>query len=254
MNKEEIGIGILDVYTQEDLNNCYNSIPKDLKVFVVSDTKNNIPESVENYRVYGNGVPFASLRNWLISQFRIAGLKHFFLINSNQIIKNQNVFENIIKKASIFGTWAMVGPSESVVTIDDEEKNESLSISNKLNADFIYLFNGIVSNVGYFDERFFNTKDLDVVDYILRMREKKVYPPNNYHPIIEKDIDASSSTIQKINYKDMLNADQSVHMSYAYFMFKYQYIPLQNEPAPVPREELLKSLEEIQKNYSKNEQ
>ena len=86
------------------------------------------------------------------------------------------------------------------------------------------------------------------------MREKKIYPPNNYHPIIDKDVDTSNSTIQKVNYKDMMNADQSVHMSYAYFMFKHKYIPAQNEPAPVSREELLKSLEEIQKNYSKNEQ
>lgn len=254
MKKEEIGIGILDVYSQEDLNNCYNSISKDFKIYIASDTKNKIPDGVDNFRIYGNGVPFACLRNWLISQFRLNGIKHIFLINSNQIIKDSNIFENTIKKASVFGTWAMTGPAESIASIDDEEKGETLNISNKLNTDFIYLFNGIVSNVGYFDERFFNTKDLDVLDYVLRMRTKGVYPPNNYHPIIDKGIETSNSKLEKINHKEIQDADQSVHMSYAYFMFKYQYIPMQNEPAPVSREDLLKCLEEIQKNYSKNEQ
>lgn len=251
MTTQDIGIAILDVYTEADLLNCYNSVSGLENVLIVSNTKNNLPDC--NSRRYDNQVPFATLRNHALSQFRLMGLKHFFLINSNQIIKNKNVFSDIIKTAEIFGTWCITGPSEKLLSIEDDKTNTSLTISEKLNSDFIYIFNGIVSNVGYFDERFFNTKDLDVLDYILRMREKGVYPVKNYHPVYTENIDSSNSLIQKINHKEMNDADQSVNLSYAYFLHKYQYMPSQNDPTSVSKDELLKNLEEIQQKYAKNE-
>jgi hypothetical protein len=251
MTTQDIGIAIIDVYTQADLTNCYNSVSDFENVLIVSNTKNNLPDC--NSRRYDNQVPFATLRNYALGEFRLKGLKHFFLINSNQIVKDKKVFLDIIKTAETFGTWCLMGPSEKLLSIEDDKTNISLNISEKLNSEFIYLFNGIVSNVGYFDERFFNTKDLDVLDYILRMREKGVYPVKNYHPIYNENIDCSNSLIQKINHKEMNDADQSVNLSYAYFLHKYQYMPSQNDPASASKDDLLKNLEEIQQKYAKND-
>jgi hypothetical protein len=251
MTTQDIGIAILDVYTEADLTNCYNSISGLENILIVSNTKNKLPDC--EWRRYDKQVPFATLRNYALSQFRLMDLKHFFLINSNQIIKNKNVFLDIIKTAETFGTWCLTGPSDKLLSIEDDKTNLSLNISEKLNSDFIYIFNGIVSNVGYFDERFFNTKDLDILDYILRMREKGVYPVKNYHPFYDENINSSNSLIQKINHKEMDNADQSVNLSYAYFLHKYQYIPSQNDPTSESKDELLKNLEEIQQKYAKNE-
>ena len=251
MTTQDIGIAILDVYTEADLTNCYNSISGLENILIVSNTKNKLPDCQS--RRYDKQVPFATLRNYALSQFRLMDLKHFFLINSNQIIKNKNVFLDIIKTAETFGTWCLTGPSDKLLSIEDDKTNLSLNISEKLNSDFIYIFNGIVSNVGYFDERFFNTKDLDILDYILRMREKGVYPVKNYHPFYDENINSSNSLIQKINHKEMDNADQSVNLSYAYFLHKYQYIPSQNDPTSESKDELLKNLEEIQQKYAKNE-
>jgi hypothetical protein len=248
--KNEIGIAIIDVYGQDDLNLCYDSIPEGTEnVIVVSDTNNKLPDC--EIKRFGNGVPFATLRNWAIHNFRIKGLKHFFLINSNQIIKDPNIFEKTIKMAEVFGIWAFTGPEVSNLTIEDDENNLTLTLSDKLNSDFIYLFNGIISNVGFFDERFFNTKDLDVLDYILRMREKKVFPPTGYNAIISNGVDKTRSKITKPNYKEISSADQSVNLSYAYFLTKYQYIPSQNDPKPESKENLMGCLEDLQKNYAK---
>ncbi len=252
MNKEEIGIGILDVYSQADLENCFNSIPDFYKnhknLLIISDTKNNL-----NYPIHKSslGAQMSSLRNWIIGQFRINKIKHIFLVNSNQIIKNENIFEDTIKKAEIFGTWFMCGPEKTVVTLEDDEHKQSLILSNQLNSDFIYIYSGIVTNVGYFDEKYFNTKELDVVDYILKLREKKIYPPTNYHPIISDGIEMSNSSIQKNNYIEQLSDDKSVQMSYGYFFFKNKYIPKQNEPTPVSQESLINEMESIQKQYGK---
>lgn len=254
MNKEEIGIGIIDIYSSADLLNCFNSIPEEFKnkknLLIVSDTKNR---SEIDYPVIklSTGVQMASLRNWLLGQFRIHGIKHIFLINSNQTIKNSNIFEDVIKKAETFGTWFITGPEKIAVTLEDDDNKNSITLSTSLNSDFIYIYTGIINNIGYFDEKYFNTKDLDVVDYILKMREKKIYPPNHYYPMISEGIDSSNSKIEKNNYIEDLNDDKSIQMSYGYFFFKNKYIPKQNEPPAVSKEDLITAMEEIQKNYGK---
>lgn len=247
----EIGIAILDIYGQDDLNACWDSIPEGIEnVIVVSDTNNNLPDCVR--KQYGNGVPMATLRNWAINHFRIKGLKHYFLINSNQVIKNPNVFDEIIKTASTFGTWFVLGPSsEKVTSIEDDEKNITLNLAPNITKDFIYIFDGVVSNIGFFDERYFNTLHMDILDYVLRMREKNIYPPTGYNVVYQKDIVTTRSAVKKPNYREMENADQSVNMTYAYFLTRHSYMPGNNDPKPVSNEDLLKSLEEIQKNYAK---
>jgi hypothetical protein len=245
-----IGIAIIDVYGQDDLNLCYDSIPEDTEnVIIVSDTKNKLPDCER--KQFGTGVPFATLRNWALHNFRIKGLKHFFLINSNQIIKDPEIFNKTVKMAETFGIWAFTGPEVTNLVIEDDEHHICLNLSDKINSDFIYLYNGIVSNVGFFDERFFNTKDLDTIDYISRMRDKKVFPPTGYNAIVLEGLDKTRSDITKPNYKEIKDADQSVNMAYAYFFTKYQYLPTQNDPKPASKEDLMLSLEELQKNYAK---
>lgn len=252
MNKEEIGIGILDIYSQADLNNCFNSIPDFYKnqknLLIISDTKNSIDYPTHKST---NGAQMASLRNWILGQFRINKIKHIFLINSNQIIKNENIFETTIKKAEVFGTWFMTGPAKTIVDLEDDQSKSSLSLSRELNSDFIYVYSGIVNSVGYFDEKYFNTKELDVIDYILNLRNKNIYPPNNYHPVVSNDVESSNSKIEKNKHIEEISDDKSVQMAYGYFFFKHKYIPKQNDPAPVSQEKLLEEMENIQKQYGK---
>lgn len=248
---KDIGIAIIDVYEQDDLNACYDSIPEGTEnVIVVSNTRNKLPDCVT--KTYTSFVPFATLRNWAINHFRIKGLKHFFLINSNQIIKDPDIFQKTIKSANTFGIWSFFGPADVKLSIEDDEDKLTLNLSEQINSDFIYLFNGIVSNVGFFDDRYFNTKSLDVLDYILRMREKKVFPPTGFISIVKDGLSQTKGNIQKFNYKELeKDPDQSVNMSYAYFLTTHKYIPTQNDPQPVTNDVLMSSLQELQTNYAK---
>jgi hypothetical protein len=247
----DIGIAILDIYGQDDLNACWDSIPEGTEnVIVVSDTNNRLPDCTR--KVYGNGVPMATMRNWAINHFRKQGLKHYFLINSNQIIKNANVFDEIIKTAKTFGTWFILGPSsEKVMTIEDDEKSISLNLAPNITKDFIYIFDGVVTNLGFFDERYFNTVHMDILDYVLRLREKKIYPPTGFNVVYQTDIDMTNGLVQKAKHRDMDNPDQSVNMTYAFFLSRHNYMPGHNDPKPATNDELLASLEDIQKNYAK---
>lgn len=251
--RDDIGIAILDVYTQDDLDACIAHLPKSENIIIVSDTKNTIP-NIFKVKRYGNGVPFATLRNWAISQFRLQGdIKHIFIISTNQIIKDVTIFNEVfnktIKTAETFGTRLIFGPEISALSIEDDEKGIDLNLSERINTDFIYISNDIVNEIGYFDERYYNTKNLDVLDYINRLREKNIHTPTGFNPMITGDIETTRSKIQKSNYKEMDSRDKTVDMSYAYFMHKHNYIPTQNDPKPVSNDDLMKALEGLQTTY-----
>lgn len=254
--KNEIGIGIIDLHSDECLNSCVSSIPAEFKdnTWIVSNKLTN----KNNSKNYTKQVSMATLRNYLISQMRIKGLKYYFIINSNVQILNPEVFEKTIELAKTFGTWFITGPSLKNIPIEEDTLNLTLNVSPELNTNFLFLYSGIIKNFGYFDERFYNTKDLDVLDYINKLRDKEVYPPKHYNPTIDASfILEKNENIEKINFLDIPKTkedykpakEKSLELSIAYFYHKYKYIPTQNDPTGSSQEELLKSIEKIQKTY-----
>jgi hypothetical protein len=259
IDPKEIGIGILDLYTEEDLQNCWDSIPTKYKnhddlltrVYIVSNN-NNKYLSEGQQKKYTTPVQLATMRNYLISQMRMRDCKYYFILHSNQIIKDPNIFENTIKLAQTFGTWVIFGPSTDNIPLEDDENNLTLNLSKNLNTEFMFLFSGVFNNAGYFDERFFNGKDIDVLDYVLKLRKKEVYPPTGYHPTIQNDwLDSGVGVFNKMGFLDIPNQDKSVQLAYSLFFLNNKYIPTQNEPAAVSNDELLNKMEQLQKNYGK---
>lgn len=248
MNKT--GIAIIDVYGQDNLNSCYESIPDDTEnVIVISNTRNELPDCEKHQ--FSGSVPFATLRNHALHNFRIKGLTDYFLINSNQTITDLNIFKNTINTSRTFGIDFFCGPSELKLSIEDDENNITLYLSEKINSDFIYLTDDIVSKIGFFDDRYFNTKSLDVLDYILRLRNQKTYPSTGFVAYMPEGLNTTLGLIQKPSYKELNEPDQSVNMSYGFFLTQYNYIPTQNDPQSASNDELMATLESLQKNNIK---
>ena len=253
MTNKDIGIGIIDVYSDLDLQNCLNSIPDELKdnVVVVCNKK----KTSKSNKHYSSEVSFATLRNYVLTQLRIMGFKYYFIINSNVTIKNSDIFNKTINLANTFGTWFITGPGNNNITLEDDSNNLELNLSPNLNTNFIFLYSGIVKNFKFFDERYFNGKNLDVLDYIIKMRKEKVYPPNHYNPTIaQTDIVESPTQIEKINFQDVDGKndklDKSLQLSFAYFYHQHKYIPSQNDPVGVTQDELLEFMDTLQKQYA----
>ena len=186
MNNKEIGIGIIDIYDDNSLLNCVKSlktVSNEVSTYIISN-RNNPVKNFEYDKVISHQVSMATLRNHCIAHFRCFGLKYLFLLNSNVVIKDPNFLEKTIKTAEAFGTWYMTGFQENSTNLADSESNQSLWINTKLNTDFIFIRSGIVGNLGYFDERYVNTKDLDVLDYIVKARKIQIYPEHPFHPTI----------------------------------------------------------------------
>jgi hypothetical protein len=246
----EIGIGILDLYDQDSLSKCLDSINFPHNDIIISSlTKNK--SYLDNHRSYTSQTSLATLRNHIISQFRLKKIKYFFILHSNQIVINKNIWNDTIKIAETFGTWFLSKFDTKSLSIEDDSGLE-LNISSKLNSEFLFFNSGIIKNNGYFDDRFFNGKELDVIDYIINLRNKKLTLPTGFYPSIQdKWLESTNSKIEAIDFNDFPNNDKIVQISYGYFMHIHKYIPNQNEPKAVSNDELLKTAEHLQKNYAR---
>lgn len=255
MNYSEIGIAVLDVYDDQHLYKCLESlkfIDQVASTCVVTNKKISNKNFIYD-KVFTNQVGFSTMRNYCISKFRNSGIKYIFILNSNVIIKNKNFIEDVIKTCNTFGVWFLCGTSEGSTVIDDTEKNETLTINNKLNTDFIFLRSGIIGSVGYFDERYINTKDLDVLDYINRLRFLNLYPKHPYHITVNDYFEYDKKDIQKISHSDVLDGKEpTVGFSYGYFKHKWNYIPDIDDIPQITKDDLLKFLEDCGKNYTQN--
>jgi len=244
--KEEIGIIILDAFSQQDLDNCFDSVPLDLRenIYIVSNTKNKLPGS--GY-AFSKEVSFAAMRNRGLSYWRNLNKKYYFLMKSNYAITKNNFFEDVLNTASTFGTWFMTGPGSNTLKIDDEQKNLTLHLTPELNAGFVFLFSGLIKKYGYFDEQLYADNQLEVLDYIERMRRDGTYPPRHFNPCIPEGLFFSGSEPTKIP----LLEPKSSEITFGYYQHLHQYIPGYNDPTGTSADQMFLAVENIQNNYAR---
>jgi len=238
-----IGIGIVDNSTRENFDNCWNSFPEKYKdnCLVVSSTYNRI--STKNILRYGKDVSVASLYNKILSKFRCDNKDYIFIVNTLTNITSETIFEDTIKKAHVFGTWLITGLGRDAIFIEEDEKNISLSLTPELNNNFIFLHKNIIKKLGYFREQYLNQDGLETLDYIMRARELKLYPPYPFNPCVDHI---------KINNTDTPRNEKIDNISYGNFQHFHKYVPGYNDPAGVTQDQLFNFMEYMQKNYSKS--
>jgi hypothetical protein len=238
-----IGIGIVDNSSQENFHNCWNSIPTNYidNCWVVSNTHNKI--STKNILRYNKEASIASLYNKILSKFRCNDIDYIFIINTLTNITSETLFEDTIKKAHEFGTWIITGLGKDAIFIEEDEKNISLSLTPELNNNFIFLHKNIIKKLGYFREQYLNQDGLEMLDYVMRARELKLYPPYPFNPCVDHI---------KINNNIRSRDEKLDKISYGYFQHLHQYIPGYNDPSGVTQDQLFNFMEYMQKNYSKS--
>jgi hypothetical protein len=247
---KNIGIGILDIYSQTHLNNLLDSIPEECRdnLFVSSNTNNLIPEKFKNFK-FSKEVSLAAMRNRILAYFRQnPELKYYFLFNTNTIIDNIEFFQKTIKKAEVFGTWFMTGPGSDSILIEDEENKLELEVTAELNESFIFLIPNIIKHVGYFNEQFYSDNYLSLLDYTLRLREKNLYPVRPFNPTVQEFL-----KVENLGNRIYPNPHhRAEEKSLGLFFYLHKFIPGENEPPGATQEQLFKSIEKIQKTYAKS--
>jgi hypothetical protein len=255
MKQEEIGIAIIDVYDDDSLIECYKSINENIvgkkyQSYCITNRKKPLKDFSYDEKITHN-VSFATLRNKCVQHFRNIGVKYIFLINSNVIIKNPSFFENTVETANFYGTWFLTGYGEHPTIINDTDSEKCiLNVNTKLNTDLIFVRSGVVGTIGFFDQRYIDTKNLDVLDYINKLRKNLMYPPHPFHVTVEKT-EYTISKIDKIDHSDILSKEHPmVGFSFGYFKHLHGYIPDLQEIQTASKEQLIESLGKIQENFS----
>jgi hypothetical protein len=243
-------IGILDLYDDESLKNVLSKVPENTYVAVISNRKGAYKPNVDKY-ISVDSASLANMKNLLLYDFRINDLEYYFILHTDQVIESSDIFEKIKKVSETFGTWFLTGHTDNK-TLDVEDDNGLiLKLSQKLNSKFIFTFKGVVNNIGFFDERFVNTQDLDVKDYIHRLKDKNLYVADGYYPTISINMVENKKTMENSYIKDFPNEDLMVRYSYGLFVHLHKYIPNHSDPTPKLESEVLQSVEFLQKNYAK---
>jgi hypothetical protein len=247
------GIGLLDLYDDDSLNDVLSNIPQEVYTCVVSNRKTNIKNDKINNHIFVDKVSIAHMRNLLLHDFRINDLDYYFLIHTDQIIENPSIFEEIKKLSETFGTWFLLGHADNNTLNIEDDNGLVLKISKQINTKFIFTFKGIIKNFGFFDEQFINSHDLDVYDYIHRLRSKNLYPLEGYFPSISIEMKENKKTITNSYIQDFPSEEDNVRYSYGYFLHKNKFIPNQQKVDYTSDndEKTLKTIEFLQNNYAK---
>ena len=254
----EIGIAVLDIYNDDALLECTKSLSRinpDLGVssYIISNRTKPTKDFVYD-RVVSSQVGMSTLRNLCLAHFRCLGLKYIFLINSNVIVKDPNFIEKTVKTAQVFGSWLLTGYEPNPTILDDTETNTCLCINTKLNTDIMFIRSGLVGTMGYLDERFLNTKFLDVLDYIEKARkpEFSFFPPFPFCATTGDCFEYKEAPIERIGHCDILDEkNKQVAFSYGYFQHLYKYIPgFEETRKPANKEELMNFMGKLQEDLS----
>ncbi len=254
----DIAVGILDIYTQEDLDSCLAAMPKNITLGIMSNTLNHhVPfakQSIAFTCRHTKEVSLATLKNDFVHYLRVNNpKKHIFFIHANQIIQNPNIFIDTIQLAKTFGTWCITGPSKIVAEIEDDVTKLNATVTDIPNTGFLFVLDNLFDHVGFFEERYYNGKDLDTLDFINRLQKKGLAVPPSYYSCLSNGLTHTKSKMQKINYEEMDVANSpTLNFSYGIFLHLHQYIPGSDDSKQrcVKKEEMLEKLEILQKNYS----
>lgn len=248
---KEVGIAILDIYDDKSLLKCIEnlSINQEVSSYVITNRRTPL-KGFQYDKVISHSVSMATLRNHALAHFRCHGIKYIFLLTSNVVIKDPNFIEKTIKTAETFGTWLLTGNVQGSTILDDDS-GQSLHINTKVEPNFVFLRSGVVGNLGFFEERYFNTSYLDVLDYVERARKLGIYPPTNFFATVGDVYDITDSKIEKIDHSDTLDKNnRSVGLSFGYFKHIHGYVPTIDDIKSVSKDDLMKFMEDIQNLYS----
>lgn len=251
---DEISIGVLDIYTQEQLNRCIESLPQEVSFGIVSNTiQRHVPSSAnppEVIKHHSREVSLGTMKNDLLHFWRtINPKKYHFIIHSNQVIQDPQFFVETIENAKVFGTWFMSGNAKSLSEIEDEESKRTCVIG-ELNTEVLFILDSLIDHIGFFDERYYNAKDLDTLDYIARLRTLNLTTPANYYPIVSKGLTREIGTIRKIGYSEDVEKTPDLKFSYGLFAHMHKWVPGYNELPKATEAQLMESLDSLQKNYA----
>lgn len=254
-----MSIGVcINTYNREDaFIKCYDSLPHDSidELIIVKDggikyncldtkvSRRNKDYTVLDF-VSNNGV--ATSKNAGLAYLNHKKCDHIFLIEDDIIVKDPKVFDVYISTAKKTGVYHLnfskIASNKIIHSTDD------LDLHEKCQGAFMYMYKGVVKNIGGFDQGFINA--FEHIEWYYRCSQKGLVPPfwwfadaKNSDKYLCENLDVETTISGKGNYKE--NLQKSANHFFAKYNKNVKDIPKHNLGY------VINDLNRIEKHYSR---
>ena len=176
---------VINTFKSEDqINQCLNSISSNYKVIIIENSNNhyfkkNIEEKYPNVQCYltGENLGYAKGNNYGLSKVK----SQFALILNPDTKLERETISNFLERAEKIKDFAIIGPAkqEEFSKIDLNENKDQIFQVNHLKGFAMFLNMNQFEKVGFFDKNFFIY--LEEIDLCKRLKKngKKIYLDKN---------------------------------------------------------------------------
>jgi len=264
---DKIGIAIITHNRMDFFKKVQESIPDYVNLYVVN-TGNKYPSSIYQDRVKLHQCDKKTCVGWGknhgLRMMMNDDCDHLFTMEDDVYIIDPNICKKYINAAYTTGIYHMnfgfshkenLKPDGSPAIVNMVEYNDNVSIiltPNVLGA-FTYYYRGVIKNIGYHDERF-NANHMDHVELTYRTIKAGLHPPFWCFCDINKSWEMIGN-LSNMGDDSIVRNDPEFkrvfHEACSWFKHKHGAFPMQ-----LPRtsmNDVMKSLEDIEKKYAKPE-
>ena len=222
MSFDKITVVINTFHSEDQINQCLDTVPSDLEVIVVENSnnlnfKNKIEKNYNNTRCYltGKNLGYAKGNNYGLAKVKT----QFALILNPDAKLKKDAVKNFLISSEKIKDFAIIGPAKQ----DEFQKNnervieENLLLVDNLKGFAMFLNLDELREIGFFDENFFIYLEETDLCKRIRKKNKKIYLDKNIH--IEHI--GGSSHNENINFE--MELSRNWHWMWSKFYFNKKH-------------------------------
>ena len=214
MESKDLSIVIVTFKSEDIISKCLKSIPNDIKVIIVENSKNEkFKKDLENkYKnvdciLTGNNRGYAAANNIGLN---IVKTKYALVLNPDCILEHEAI-RNFFITANKVQDFHLIGPAQDQMINIDFKNNDFIEVENL--KGFAIFFNMSKFSNKFFDENYFlYFEEIDLCKYV-KKNNGKIYLDKNI--VIKHE---GGSSVKKLN-KIELEKNRNWHWMWSTFYF-----------------------------------
>ena len=214
MESKDLSIVIVTFKSEDIISKCLKSIPNDIKVIIVENSKNEkFKKDLENkYKnvdciLTGNNRGYAAANNIGLN---IVKTKYALVLNPDCILEHETI-RNFFITANKVQDFHLIGPAQDQMINMDFKNNDFIEVENL--KGFAIFFNMSKFSNKFFDENYFlYFEEIDLCKYV-KKNNGKIYLDKNI--VIKHEGGSSVKKLKKIE----LEKNRNWHWMWSTFYF-----------------------------------
>ena len=214
MESKDLSIVIVTFKSEDIISKCLKSIPNDIKVIIVENSKNekfkkNLENKYNNVDciLTGNNRGYAAANNIGLN---IVKTKYALVLNPDCILEHEAI-RNFFITANKVQDFHLIGPAQGQMINIDFKNNDFIEVENL--KGFAIFFNMSKFSNKFFDENYFlYFEEIDLCKYV-KKNNGKIYLDKNI--VIKHE---GGSSVKKLN-KIELEKNRNWHWMWSTFYF-----------------------------------